>query len=69
MNKITINHTDQTEKKNEILSYENGVPMQIDWNRITTKTLLAGIKLHIIGNCHAWEIKQNRIRIEAFFFP
>lgn len=41
--------------------------MQIDWNRITTKTLLAGIKLHIIGNCHAWEIKPNRIRIEAFF--
>lgn len=67
MNKITINHTDQIEKKNEILSYENGVPMQIDWNRITTKTLLAGIKLHIIGNCHAWEIKPNRIRIEAFF--
>lgn len=29
MNKITINHTDQIEKKNEILSYENGVPMQI----------------------------------------
>lgn len=67
MNKITINHTDQIEKKNEILSYENGVPMQIDWNRITTKTLLAGIKLHIIGNCHAWEIKPNRIRIEGFF--
>lgn len=42
--------------------------MQIDWNRITTKTLLAGIKLHIIGNCHAWEIKPNRIRIEGFFF-
>lgn len=41
--------------------------MQIDWNRITTKTLLAGIKLHIIGNCHAWEIKPNRIRIEVFF--
>lgn len=67
MNKITINHTDQIEKKNEILSYGNGVPMQIDWNRITTKTLLAGIKLHIIGNCHAWEIKPNRIRIEVFF--
>lgn len=39
--------------------------MQIDWNRITTKTLHAGIKLLIIGNCHAWEIKLNRIRIEA----